>query len=456
MAKLFIKHKECLLFFMMFFVLTLPSLAQTKRKNASTETSDKVRQVSRLVDQTYDDLVKLYQHLHLHPELSFQEKETSKLMATKLRDLGFEVTENVGGYGVVGVLKNGTGSTVMVRTDMDALPIKEETGLPFASAVMAEDGSGKSVPVMHACGHDFHMASWVGTARVLTQLKNQWKGTLVFIAQPAEEHTAGARAMINDGLFTRFPRPDYGLGLHVNASLEAGKIGYTPEHALANVDVLKIKVIGRGGHGAAPQNTVDPIVLSSRIVLALQTMVTREFDAIEDPAVISVGSINGGNKANIIPNEVNLELTVRSFGDGTRTRLIEKIKRTCNGLAMASGLSEKDYPVVTVNGEYTPSVYNDPALTRQMAEVFSQVVGEENVVVLNKLMVGEDFSHYTRVEPRIPTLFYSIGTVPKGVLDDPDQPLYYTHSSKYQPVLDPGLKIGIMSMSMGVLELLKK
>lgn len=437
-------------------VVAYSSAVPLKAQKKSAGVSARVEQVAKLTDQYYKDLVNLYQHLHKHPELSFQEKETSKLMAGQLRDLGFEVTEHVGGFGVVGVLKNGRGPTVMVRTDMDALPIKEETGLSFASTVMVEEGNGKTVPVMHACGHDFHMTSWVGTARVLTQLRNQWSGTLVFIAQPAEEQTAGAKAMIKDGLFTRFPRPDFGLGLHVNASLEAGKIGYTPGHALANVDLVKIKVHGRGGHGAAPQNTVDPIVLSSRIVLALQTMVAREFDAIEDPAVISVGSIHGGNKANVIPNEVDLELTVRSFGDATRTRLIEKIKRTCNGLAMAAGLSQHEYPVVSVREEYTPSVYNDPELTRQMAEVFGQVVDKENVVVLNKLMVGEDFSHYTRVQPSIPTLFYSVGTVPKGVLDNPDQPLHYTHSSKYQPLLDPGLKTGIVSMSMSVLELLKK
>jgi hippurate hydrolase len=443
-------------FIFLLLLVGFSATAQQKEQKKSAATSDKIRQVSKLIDQSYEDLVKLYQHLHQHPELFFQEKETSKVMAAQLRDLGFAVTENVGGFGVVGVLKNGTGPTVMVRTDMDALPIKEETGLPFASKVTTDDGNGKTVPVMHACGHDFHMVSWIGTARILTQLKNQWSGTLVFIAQPAEEQAAGAKAMIDDGLFTRFPRPDFGLGLHVNASLEAGKLGYTLGHALANVDQVSIKVIGRGGHGASPHNTVDPIVLASRIVLSLQTMVAREIDAIEDPTVISVGSIHGGNKANIIPNEVNLELTVRSFVDQTRKTIIEKIRRTCNGLAMSAGLSEKDYPVVTVREDYTPSVYNDPELTRKMSEVFRDVVGAENVVVLNRLMVGEDFSHYTRVDPAIPTLLYSVGTVSPDAMQDRNRPLNYTHSSKYQPEIEPSLRMGITSMSMGVLQLLKK
>ena len=455
--KISTRRKRYLLSLMIFSIVTLPAAAQEKsQRSASSKASAKSSAVSKLVDMAHPSLVKLYEHLHQNPELSFQEKETAKVMAGQLKELGFQVTENVGGFGVVGVLRNGNGPTVMVRTDMDALPIKEETGLPFASTATAIDNGGKSVPVMHACGHDLHMASWVGTARVLSQMTDQWRGTLVFIAQPAEEHTAGARAMISDGLFTRFPRPDFGLAIHVNASLETGKIGYTPGYSLANVDALQIKVIGRGGHGASPEHTVDPITLASRIVLALQTMVSRELNAIENPVVISVGSIHGGNKANIIPNEVNLELTVRSFGDDNRGQVLAKIKRVCNGLAIAAGLDEQDYPVVTVNGEFTPSVYNDPELSRQMAGVFQEVVGAENVVMLNKLMVGEDFSHYTRVEPSIPTLLYSIGTVPPGVLGDPDQRLDYTHSSKYQPVIDPSLRIGVMSMSLGVLQLLKK
>jgi len=453
----YVGYKRYLLMLIMFFAVTFYAAAQEKhQRSVSVKISARHKQVLELVDKEFPSLVDLYQHLHKNPELSFQEKETSKVMARQLHALGFEVTENVGGFGVVGVFKNGTGPTVMVRTDMDALPIKEDTGLAFASTVTAIDNGGKSVSVMHACGHDLHMASWVGTARVLIQMRSEWKGTLVFIAQPAEEHTAGAKAMISDGLFTRFPRPDYGLAIHVNASLAAGKIGYTPGYSLANVDALRIKVIGRGGHGASPEHTVDPVVLASRVVLALQTMVSRELNAIENPVVISVGSIHGGTKANIIPNEVNLELTVRSFGDQNRQLVIDKIKRTCNGLAIAAGLSEHDYPVVTVNGEFTPSVYNDPGLSGRMAEVFQGVVGEENVIVLNKLMVGEDFSHYTRVEPSIPTLLYSIGTVAPDALENPDQPLHYTHSSKYRPVVDPGLKVGIMSMSMGVLQLLKK
>jgi len=412
-------------------------------------------QITDLVDKEYAPIEKLYKHLHAHPELSFQEKETSKLMAKQLKGLGFDVTENVGGYGVVGVLKNGNGPTILVRADMDALPIKEETNLAYASKIITTDIAGKEVPVMHACGHDLHMAVWAGVAKVLHQVRSQWRGTLVFVAQPAEEKSAGAKAMLEDGLYTRFPRPDYALALHVNAELEAGKLGYTSGHALANVDNIKIKIKGKGGHGAAPHKTIDPIIVASKVVLGLQSIIARELSPIENPAVLSVGSIHGGTSGNVIPNEVDLELTLRSYGDETRHILIDKIKRTTTGIAIAAGVAEEDYPVVDVRENHTPSVYNDPALTEKVAGAFRQLIGSENVKELDPLMVGEDFGHYRIVDPVIPTLLYSLGSVPKLDPETGKPPAYFTHSSKYRPVLEPSLKTGITSMTAAVIILLK-
>ncbi|WP_118195582.1 amidohydrolase [Albibacterium indicum] len=414
-----------------------------------------IKTATRIVDRELPDIEKLYKHLHANPELSFHEKETAKLMAEQLQQLGFQVTENVGGYGVVGVMENGQGPTVLVRADMDALPIKEETNLPYASHVTVKDSTGSEIPVMHACGHDMHMAVWTGVASVLQQMKSQWKGTLVFIAQPAEEKGAGAKAMMDDGLYTRFPRPDYGLALHVNAVLPAGKLGYTSGHALANVDNISIKVKGQGGHGAAPEKTIDPIIMASKIILGLQSITARELSPIETPAVLSVGSIHGGTSGNIIPNEVDLEMTMRSYGDETRQMLLDKIKRVTEGVAIASGVAEKDFPEVKTREQYTPSVYNDPQLTQQIAEVFRQLVGAENVEELDPLMVGEDFGHYTRSEPSIPTLLYSLGSIPEIDPETGKAPTYFTHSSKYRPELNPTLEIGILSMSLAVIDLMR-
>ncbi len=414
-----------------------------------------IEEASAIVDQEYTTLEELYRHLHAHPELSFQEMETSRIMARQLRKLGFSVTENVGGYGVVGVLKNGDGATVMVRADMDALPIREETRLPYASRIETVDADGNKVPVMHACGHDLHMAVWVGAARVLTRMREKWNGTLVFIAQPAEEKSAGARAMLEDGLYTRFPRPDYGLALHVNAVLEAGQLGYTAGHALANVDNIRIKVKGRGGHGAAPHTTIDPVTMAAKVVLGLQSITARELSPIETPAVLSVGSIHGGTSGNVIPNEVDLELTMRSYGDDNRQMLIDKIKRITQGVAIASGVPEEDFPVVEIREPHTPSVYNNPALTETVAAVFRQLVGPGKVAELDPLMVGEDFGHYTRTDPPIPTLLYSLGSVPKVDPQTGEPPTYFTHSSRYRPQLDPSLKTGVMSMSLAVMKLMQ-
>lgn len=449
-----LRYKCCLQFFVSLFLTSGIVLGQTGQP-AEVLPPQLVEEAAAIVEQGYFDLENLYKHLHAHPELSFQEVETARIIASQLRNLGFQVTENVGGYGVVGVLNNGDGPTIMIRTDMDALPVREETGLPYASKVETVDAEGSKVPVMHACGHDLHMAIWVGVAKVLNQMRDKWSGTLVFIAQPAEEKSAGARAMLEDGLYTRFPRPDYGLALHVNAVLEAGQLGYTSGHALANVDNIRIKVKGRGGHGAAPHTTIDPVTMAAKVVLGLESITARELSPIETPAVLSVGSIHGGTSGNVIPNEVDLELTMRSYGDDTRQMLIDKVMRITRGVAIASGVPEEDFPVVEIKEPHTPSVYNDPALTATVAEVFRQLVGPDHVAELDPLMVGEDFGHYTRPEPSVPTLLYSLGSMPKVDPLTGEKPTYFTHSSRYRPQLDPSLKIGVMSMSLAVLKLMR-
>ncbi len=386
----------------------------------------------------HSELIAFYKKLHQHPELSFEEKETSRLLASELKKLNWQVTENIGGYGVVGVLKNGKGPTILVRTDMDALPIEEATGAAYASKVKS---------VMHACGHDFHMTTWLAVARFMNSHQRFWSGTLVFIAQPAEEKAAGAKAMLADGLFTRFPRPDYAIALHVNSKLPAGTVGYCSGAALAKIDLIDITVKGKGGHGGMPNFAKDPIVLSAQLIQALQTIVSREINPAE-PAVLSIGSIHGGNNSNTIPSEVKLGLTIRSLNDSVQAGMIRSIRRIAASMAMAAGLDEKDFPVVEVRNESSPLVYNDPALTARIGEVFVQKFGKEKVILLQPEMYGEDFGMYRQAEPPIPTLIYSVGTVGNG-------PFVSTHSPLYLPQLDPSLETGIKSLSWALLDLLK-
>ena len=409
------------------------------------------------IDADYPYLHDLYIHCHTHPELSFYEFNTAQRMAEELRKAGYEVTEKVGGNGVVGVLKNGEGPTVLIRADMDALPIAEETGLPYASTVTTIDESGKSVGVMHACGHDVHMSVWVGTARAMASTRDQWKGTLLFIGQPAEERSGGSKEMLKDGLFERFPYPGYGLALHVNASLPAGAVGLCPGYAMANVDMVDITVHGKGGHGALPHQTIDPVVLSARIILALQTVVSRELPPSE-PAVLTVGSIHGGSKGNVIPDEVKMELTLRSYTDEVRNAMIEKLVRICNGEAMAAGLPEELYPTIKVRDEYTPALYNDPALTERAGKAFAAAIGPENVVDIPPNMVGEDFGRFGRTEPRVPILQYWLGSVDPSKVEAARASgtgLPSLHSSKYTPLPEPTIKTGVLTMSAALLELLK-
>ncbi|NIR51639.1 amidohydrolase [candidate division KSB1 bacterium] len=435
------------------FLVSGNSLAQNG-ENARALFADEIHSS---VEEDYPYLDNLYKYLHAHPELSFHESETAAQIAEELGSLGFEVTTDVGGHGLVGVLKNGDGPTVMIRTDLDALPVKENTGLDYASTVTTTDDQGKEVGVMHACGHDVHMTVFTGTARILTQMKDAWQGTLVLIGQPAEEKGAGAKAMLADGLYTRFPRPDYAIALHVNAGMPTRSIGYCKGYALANVDAVDILVRGIGGHGAYPHTTKDPVVISAQIIMALQTIVSREIKPIE-PAVVTVGSIHGGTKHNIIPDEVHLQLTLRSYSDQVRNQTIATIRRISKGIAQAAGVPEGRLPVVTVQDEFTPATYNDPELTERLVKVWQRTLGSEHVVKTEPVMGGEDFGRYGREEPNLPICMFWLGTVSYDSFEDSQQegePLPSLHSSRFAPIPEPTIKTGVKAMTSAALELLQ-
>ena len=381
------------------------------------------------------DLIALYEHFHANPELSFQEHETAKRMAKEMRAAGFEVTEGVGGTGVVGVMRNGAGPTVMLRADMDGLPVEEETGLPYASRATGPDRTGAVFPTMHACGHDVHMTSLVGAARRLATSRDAWSGTLVLIGQPAEELGLGAIAMIEDGLYERFPKPDTVIALHDSASLPAGQIAYTPGWALANVDSVDIRVKGVGGHGAYPHTTKDPIVIGARIVEALQTLVSRELSPL-DRAVVTVGAFNAGTKHNIIPAEAHLQITVRSFDDQTRQKLLLGIQRIAEAQAMSAGLPEEMWPEVEIELPYTPSTYNDPGLTAEVASALEGAFGAEKVMEVPPVMGGEDFSQFARNADGLPTVIFWLGAVEPSAYEAAQaggDPLPSLHSPFFAP-----------------------
>jgi hippurate hydrolase len=412
--------------------------------------------VQSRVAQECPSLFELYKHLHAHPELSFQETQSAARVAEELRKAGCEVTTGVGKLGVVGVLRNGDGPTVLLRADMDALPVKEQTGLPYASKVTTKDAQGNEVPVMHACGHDIHMTFLVGAARVLAQLKDQWHGTVVFIGQPAEETVGGALSMLADGLFKRFPRPDFCVALHDDAELAVGTVGYTPGYSCASVDSVDIIVHGVGGHGAYPHKTKDPVVLASQIVLALQTIVSREVQPGE-PAVVTVGTIHGGTRRNIVPDEVRLELTVRSYTDDARRQILEAIKRIARGQALAAGMPEDRLPEVKVTDEFTPSLYNDPKLTERLVGALSGWLGATNLVLKRPSMGGEDFSEFGRTEPKVPICMMNVGGVSPEALNESKQtgkPLPSLHSPLWAPVPEATIKSGVTTFAACVLELM--
>jgi hippurate hydrolase len=414
------------------------------------------REIQTRVQEEYPTLEALYKHLHANPELSFQEEKTAKRVATELEQTGFVVTRGVGGYGVVALLKNGNGPTVLVRTDLDALPVTENTGLPYASKIRARDQQGNDVGVMHACGHDIHMTSFIGTARLLCRLREKWRGTLVFIGQPAEERGGGAKAMLADGLFTKFPRPDYGVAWHVAADMPTGAVGYCEGYALANVSSVDLMVRGVGGHGAYPHTTKDPIVIASQIVLALQTIVSREVKPIE-AAVVTVGSIHGGTKHNIIPDDVHLQLTVRSYTDAVHEQILRAIERISQNIARAAGVPEDRLPIMKTGDEFTPSTYNDPPLVKKITKSMQAILGEDKVVMKEPVMGGEDFGRYGRTDDKIPIALFWLGAIsPERVQQSlaKNESLPSLHSNLFAPVPEPTIKTGVAAMTAAVLDLL--
>lgn len=387
------------------------------------------------LNANYPAIENLYQELHRNPELGFSEVKTAANLAKLAKELGFEVTTGVGGTGVVAILRNGPGPTVMLRTEMDALPVLEKTSLPFASKVTTKNAAGETVPVAHACGHDLHMAAWYGTAKLMSENRKAWSGTLMLIGQPSEETVAGAAAMLKDGMFTRFPKPDYALSMHDDASGPSGVIMYHAGAFRASSDVVNITVYGQGGHGAVPQETRDPIVMAARIVLALQTLVSRENNPI-DPAVITVGSIHGGTVANIIPDQVTLQLSVRTFRPEVRARILASIAREARGEAMAAGAPKE--PLVEVKPG-TDSVYNDPALIARMVKTLEGAVGPEFVKEMPPKMTSEDFSQYG-LQPGVKAILLHVGAVDPARLaaaKKAGQPLPGTHSPQWAPDFKP-------------------
>ncbi len=418
----------------------------------------KGEKIDKLINSKYSYYESLYKHLHQNPELSFMEVKTAKRMAEELRKVGFKVTENFGGTSLVGVLENGKGPTLLIRTDMDALPIKEETGLPHKSTVKMKDAQGNIQSAMHACGHDMHMTVFVGTANTLAKLKSLWKGTLIMIAQQAEEVSGGAKAMIAEGLFSKFKTPDNCIALHVSSEIESGKVGIKPGPFFASTDMIDVTVFGKGGHGAMPHNTIDPIVLSARIINAFQTIISREISP-QETAVLSVGSIHGGSKHNIIPNEVKMQLTVRTYSDEVRETIIRRMKEISKGIAVSAGLGADKYPVVTVRNESTAAVINNAKLAENMENTFVELLGRNNVLKVPAVMTGEDFAMYGKTKENIPICLYWLGTVSnKNIIkhEKENYSLPGLHSSKYAPDIEKSIKTGIKAMSGAALKLLSK
>ena len=391
--------------------------------------------------------LQLCKHLHQNPELSLQEFETAKRMAAELKKAGFEVTENVGGNSVVGVFKNGDGPVVMLRTDMDALPLEEKTGLKFASTKSAVDQNGKKVPVMHACGHDIHMSVWTGTIRALAALKNRWKGTLVAIAQQAEEISGGADEAIRAGLFTRFPLPNYAMAYHINPELESGRIGLVNGPVFAGVVRAELTVYGKGGHGAYPEKCIDPIVIASRIVLNLQTIVSREISPLE-PIVVTVGTIHGGTQYNIIPDEVKMELTLRYYSDKAKEKVIAAIRRISGAASQMAGMPDDLLAVLNIIDDSTPPVLNNPELSRRIHSLASEIIGTENIVTTPPAMVGEDFAVYGRTPENIPICLIWLGSTSPELMHKLKTegkepfPLHSPHlNPDYEKTIETGIKV---------------
>ncbi|MFN0022624.1 MAG: amidohydrolase [Parvularculaceae bacterium] len=427
----------------------------------------------------YPTVFELYKTFHKNPELSFKESQSARLMANDLKALGFEVTtglgdkwtkakatkdagkvhDGVGGYGLVAILKNGDGPVLMLRADMDALPLEEKTGLAYASKVVSTDYKGQTAPVMHACAHDSHMAMLIGAARQLVALKDQWRGTLILLGQPAEEIGLGALALLDDGLYTKFPKPDFVLAAHTSGWDPAGTVAYTSGYALANVDSVDITVRGVGAHGSAPHMGKDPIVIGAAIINALQTLISRETNPLES-GVVTVGAFQGGYKHNIIPDEATLKITVRSYKDDVRQHLLEGIKRIARAQALSAGLPESLMPLVKVESDYTPSTYNNPELTTRVVKAIAASLGEDRVMERPPSMGGEDFSQFGRTTDGIPTFIWWVGGVDpaawRAAQDGAAPSPPANHSPQFAPQPEPTLKTGVQAMTAAALELLRK
>lgn len=397
---------------------------------------------SKDVDAVFPAAKDLYLDLHQNPELSSHETQTATKVAARLRSLGYEVTEHVGGTGVVAILKNGTGPTVMLRTELDALPVEEKTGLPYASKVHTKDDAGREVPVMHACGHDLHMAALVGTAAIMSNSKNSWHGTLVLVGQPAEETISGAKAMVEDGFLTRFPKPDFGVALHVGNELPVGQVGITPGIYNTNADSLRITIYGKGGHGSAPHTAIDPIVIAAKTIVALQSITSREVKPGE-MAVVTVGYIRAGTKNNIIPDQAEMGLTIRTFKPEVRKQILAAIDRVVKGEAIAGGATKE--PLIE-HYESTDSVYNDPKLADRLRAPLEAALGKENVITTEPITPSEDYAFF--IEQGIPSLYYSLGGADPAKEAEAKKAgtmLPSNHSPYFTPDVDPALRAGIAS-----------
>ena len=429
-------------------------------------TASAQQSIDSMLDREIAQLVSTYKMLHAAPELSHHEEKTSAFFATQLRALGFTVTERVGkyeradlvGYGVVAVMQNGAGPTVWLRTDLDALPVEEKTGLPYASTVKTKNDQGQDVSVMHACGHDIHITNMIGTARVLTTLKDQWHGTLVILGQPAEETVTGARAVLADGLYARFPKPDFVLALHDSADVEAGKITFCPGYAMASSTSVDLVIRGLGGHGSKPEATKDPVVIAAQTILALQTIISRENSPL-DPAVVTIGSIHGGTKRNIIPDEVVMQLTIRTYKEEVRQHILTSIERIAKGIASAAGVPDDRAPILKViESEGAPSLYNDPQLTERITNALGRAIGADNVGKASPLMASEDFGRLS-LDHQIPAFMFWLGAIEPSRVEasrKSGKPLPSLHSSLFEPLPEPTLRTGIKAMTTAVLELMKK
>jgi hippurate hydrolase len=410
-----------------------------------------------LIDKFYPEWEKFYKYLHANPELSFYEKKTMTFLSDFMKKNGFEVSENFGGYGLVCVLKNGKGKTVLLRTDTDALPIAEKTGAEYASKITTKDDEGNTVGVMHACGHDMHMSVWAAVAQMMAASKNQWSGTLICIAQPAEERGGGAKAMLKEGLFEKFPLPDYALALHCTGSLPAGTVGFKAGAALAFVDMVDYTIFGEGGHGAYPHLTKDPIVLAAKIISDFQTIVSREVSP-QEPAVLTVGSIHGGTKHNIIPNEVKLQITLRCYSAEVREQMLKAMQRIAEGNALAHGLPKEKMPLMHIRSESLPALENDDALTAKLKVSVAEKIGKENVFDVPAVMGAEDFGLFGKTQHKVPICLFWLGILNAEKykkLTAENAPFPSLHTDTFLPHIEPSLKTGTKSMLASLYSLMK-